>query len=207
MNVIYIYIFFIGYALGCLQFAYFIGKINGIDIREHGSKNAGTTNITRILGKKSGAIVLLFDVSKTIIAILIANYIYFGYISISYSSIYPTILAGFSVVLGHCFPFYLKFRGGKGIASTLGLIIMLDWRIAVISIIVSLIALIASRYIAVASLVGLLAFAISTAFFYPYLNIIIVAFLLVIVCIFLHRSNIKRILNKTEMQIFSKKIQ
>ncbi|MCR4923955.1 MAG: glycerol-3-phosphate 1-O-acyltransferase PlsY [Lachnospiraceae bacterium] len=111
----------IGYALGLIQTGYIIGRIKGVDIRQHGSKNAGTTNMLRTLGLKYAGMVLLGDVLKCGIAILIVNFMY--------KDIYPDMLpllkvyAATGTILGHNYPFYLKFKGGKGIAATAGLVI------------------------------------------------------------------------------------
>lgn len=111
----------IGYVFGLFQTAYIYGKIKGIDIREHGSGNAGTTNTLRVLGKKAGAIVLLCDILKTGLAMILVRALF--------RDKYPEMLqllaayAGLGAILGHNFPCYLKFKGGKGIACTAGLII------------------------------------------------------------------------------------
>ena len=111
----------IGYAFGLFQTAFIYGKINGIDIREHGSGNAGTTNALRVLGTKAGLIVFAGDVIKTVLAIVI-----FGLI---FKDSHPEevyllkLYAATGAILGHNFPFYLNFKGGKGIAATAGLIL------------------------------------------------------------------------------------
>ena len=110
----------IGYVFGLFQTAYFYGKMKGIDIRQHGSGNAGTTNTLRVLGTKAGLIVLLGDMIKCILAIVVVRLI-FGekYGEMNYLL---SMYAAEGAILGHDFPFYLKFKGGKGIASTAGLI-------------------------------------------------------------------------------------
>lgn len=114
----------IGYIFGLFQTGYIYGRIKGIDIREHGSGNAGTTNALRTLGTKAGVITFIGDCLKCILAVVAVRLIF----SQRYSSLMPllTVYTGLGVVLGHNFPFYLKFRGGKGIASTAGLILTLD---------------------------------------------------------------------------------
>lgn len=111
----------IGYVLGMFQTAFIYGKLHGIDIREHGSGNAGTTNTLRVLGTKAGLIVLAGDIIKCILAIVICGAI-FG--RTHPEELYLLRLyAAAGAILGHNFPFYLKFRGGKGIAATAGLIL------------------------------------------------------------------------------------
>lgn len=111
----------IGYVFGLFQTAFIYGKLHGIDIREHGSGNAGTTNSLRVLGTKAGLIVLLGDILKCILAIVICGAIF----DASHpDEIYLLKLyAAAGAILGHNFPFYLKFKGGKGIAATAGLIL------------------------------------------------------------------------------------
>ncbi len=111
----------IGYVFGLFQTAFIYGKLHGIDIREHGSGNAGTTNTLRVLGTKAGLIVLLGDIIKCILAIVICGAIF----DASHpDEIYLLKLyAAAGAILGHNFPFYLKFKGGKGIAATAGLIL------------------------------------------------------------------------------------
>lgn len=111
----------IGYAFGLFQTAYFYGKAHGIDIRSHGSGNAGTTNTLRVLGTKAGLIVFAGDVIKCILAV-VAVRLLFGK---NYGDIIYLLMlyAGTGAILGHNFPFYLNFKGGKGIAATAGLIL------------------------------------------------------------------------------------
>lgn len=115
----------IGYLFGMIQTAYILGKANGIDIREHGSGNAGTTNTLRVLGKKAGLIVLLGDLAKTILAV---NVIYFLFRESHADEVYMLKLyAALGAILGHNFPAYLKFKGGKGIAAMGGMILSFYW--------------------------------------------------------------------------------
>ena len=125
----------IGYACGLFQTAYIYGRMHGIDIRTVGSGNAGTTNALRVLGRKAGAIVFLGDVLKTVIAVLIVRLIF----GAAYAdSIYLLIFyAAAGVILGHNYPFYLGFKGGKGIAATAGMIIALGrWEFVLVGAVV-----------------------------------------------------------------------
>ena len=191
---------FIGYAVGCLQTAYFVGKIFGkIDIREHGSGNAGMTNVTRVMGAKAGIVVLFLDVAKAVAAIMLANYIFhgraYGMQGIEYL---PGLLTGLGVIFGHNFPFYLKFRGGKGIASTLGLALMFDLWVLAIAAGVGIAMLAAARYMSLASLVGLTAFAAAATIFLYDLPIIIVAWAIAALGFYTHRKNIVRLVKGEE---------
>ena len=143
---------FIGYIFGCFQTGYIYGKCHGIDIRQYGSGNAGTTNTLRVLGKKAGYITYLGDALKAIIAILLVKYLVYGQWLVPSLS-FQLLLAytGLGVALGHNYPFYLKFKGGKGIAVTSGVMLALDLRIGLIGIIGFLILFYATRYVSVGS--------------------------------------------------------
>ncbi len=201
----------IGYALGCIQSAYFVGRAVGhIDIREYGSGNAGFTNTTRVLGKKAGIIVFVLDVAKVIIAYIICSAIFDGAGSfMSGTSLLPGLYGGLGAVLGHNFPFYLGFRGGKGIACTLGLMLLANWQTALITYLIGFIVFIAKRYISLSSL--------TMALLYPILMVIlkntfgfgaeeiILMFVLCVLAYIKHRTNIQRLLNGTENKFGSAK--
>lgn len=200
----------IGYAFGCLQSAYFIGKFVGhIDIREYGSGNAGFTNTTRVLGKKAGTIVFIFDLCKVFAAFYICSLIFNGKGSLlSGTSYLPGIYGGLGAVLGHNFPFYLGFRGGKGIACTLGLMLCVDWRVALVTYAIGFCIFMSNRYISVGSL--------SMALMYPVFALIVnnkfgygaeaiaLLFILCILAFIKHRTNIQRLLNGTERKFGGK---
>ncbi|MCL2575582.1 MAG: glycerol-3-phosphate 1-O-acyltransferase PlsY [Defluviitaleaceae bacterium] len=189
----------IGYPIGSLQFAYFVGKIIGkIDIREHGSGNAGTTNVYRVMGVKNGLIVLFFDLLKTMVPIIILHIVLYGqpWGLQSLETFEPTyyipgLLMGFGAVLGHCFPFYLKFRGGKGVACVIGMVIMFDPRVLVIVLTISAVIVITTRFISLASTTGFISLAAVTTYFYSdYTVIVIFIWLLAALGMFTHRKNI-----------------
>ena len=148
----------IGYVFGIFQTAFMYGKMHGIDIREHGSGNAGTTNALRVLGKKAGIIVLLGDVLKTVFAILVVRLIYRD----RGAEIMPilSLYAATGAILGHNFPFYLKFKGGKGIAATAGLIIAFDWRFFVVCLAVFVATFLITHYVSLGSLLVYLTFVV-----------------------------------------------
>ncbi|MBO4838793.1 MAG: glycerol-3-phosphate 1-O-acyltransferase PlsY [Lachnospiraceae bacterium] len=122
----------VGYCFGCIQTSFFYGKKQGLDIREHGSGNAGSTNALRVMGKKAGIIVFIGDMGKLILAVLLMLLLFK-----SRGPEYVLLIklyTGLGVVLGHDFPFYMDFKGGKGVASTAALIILLDWRMAIVGL-------------------------------------------------------------------------
>lgn len=114
----------IGYVFGLFQTAFFLGKLHGIDIREHGSGNSGTTNALRVLGTKAGLLVFAGDALKCILAVLL--------VKLLFGAKYPEIIhllglyTGAGAILGHNYPFYMNFKGGKGIAATAGMVIAFD---------------------------------------------------------------------------------
>lgn len=192
-----IFALLIGYAFGLFQTAYIIGRLKGIDIRKHGSHNAGTTNANRVMGSKVGALVFICDILKTVLAFIIATLIFDeGTLFTSY--VLPGIYAGLGVVLGHNFPFYLKFRGGKGIACTLSLILMVDWRIAIITFSVGFILILLFRYISLASLIMILLGAVLIFVFGYHWEAAAVSFGLAVLGWGLHHENIKRLISGTE---------
>ena len=211
----------IGYLFGICQTAYVVGKMNGIDIREHGSGNAGTTNALRVLGKKAGAIVFAGDLFKAVAACVLARIIgtlFFPDI------LYPMILwTGLGVVVGHNFPFYMNFKGGKGIAATAGVILgLLDWRIICICLAAFLITVIITRYVSLGSLIVVTLFFASFLFLgihgdivnpalnAPYLGSeliesYVITFLFAGLAFYRHKANIERLLHGNENKLFDKK--
>ena len=140
----------IGYAFGLFQTSYIYGRTKGIDIREHGSGNAGTTNALRTLGKKAGAITLAGDCIKCILAVLTVRLIF----GASHPEMLKllTVYAAAGTILGHNFPLYLGFRGGKGIAATAGLIISFDWRITLVCAALFFLNLAVTHYVSLGSM-------------------------------------------------------
>ncbi len=194
--------FFVGYLIGCVQFAYIIGKMVGnIDIREHGSGNAGMTNVTRVLGAKAGILVFIFDILKGVIAFNLCNLIFGGNdLSILYG-----VYGGFGAIIGHDFPFYLKFKGGKGVATTLGFLLFVNPILAIITYLVGFIVAYISKYISLASLVMTLLFVILMFITKMPLEETFVMALVTILCYYQHRENIKRLIKGEERKFSFKK--
>ena len=204
---------FIGYAFGCLQFAYFIGKFAGnIDIREHGSGNAGMTNVTRTMGLKFGGAVFILDIMKAMAAFFVATLV-FGNVGDMFSGTAVFgIYAGLGAILGHNFPFFMKFRGGKGVSCTAGVIIAFDWRVALVLFVISLATLIITRYISVVSLTIAVAFPLVMVIYHFFFNFanyrletIMLAIIIGALCWIKHKDNIIRLVNGTERKVKSKK--
>ncbi|MFI3230977.1 MAG: glycerol-3-phosphate 1-O-acyltransferase PlsY [bacterium] len=195
----------IGYFIGCLQSAFLVGKlIYKIDIRDYGSGNAGTTNVTRTLGKKAGLFVFIFDVLKGVLAFYICyNLFYTPEQNNSYSLI-PATYAGFGTILGHDFPFFLKFKGGKGVATTLGIFLCVDYKIALLTFICGFIILLIKNYISLASLSMALLFPILLAINGFYLEIVVILLINAGLLYYLHRGNIERLIKGEERTFFKK---
>ena len=201
----------IGYFIGNIETGYIFGKLNKMDIRNDGSGNAGATNTLRVLGPKAGLIVFFGDFCKSLIPCLVVRYIFRDNVSLSY--VYMLYI-GLGVVLGHNFPFYLGFKGGKGVASTAGIIMALDYRIAFVCLAVFILIVAITRYVSLASIVVMIIFIgmshmlVKTSYGFTdgsspmefRLLIVIIGFL----SIFMHRANIKRLLSGTENKIGKK---
>lgn len=139
----------IGYLFGIFQTAYIYGKMNGIDIREYGSGNAGTTNALRVLGKKAGVIVLLGDVAKTVLAVVLVKVIF----ARAHGDMLPLLgmYAAAGAILGHNFPVQLGFRGGKGIACTAGLVLTLGPIVTILEAVTFLLTVGLTRHVSLGS--------------------------------------------------------
>lgn len=183
----------IGYLMGSLNTSIIISKWKGDDIRAHGSGNAGATNTLRVLGKKAAAIALGGDILKTVIAVLICFFVF--------GSIEAKAAAGAGAVLGHNFPLYFGFRGGKGIATSFIAVLMLDFRTALCALCVFIIVLALSRYVSLSSICAAVSVALFAAFFNGVGTIFWVCLAIGVLAIIRHRSNIKRLIGKTENKL------
>ena len=192
----------------CIAIAYLLGNISGgmifgkllfnKDIRDYGSKNAGTTNALRVFGIKAGILTFIVDVLKSLLACFI------GMKLLGLSGI---LLAGIFVVIGHNWPIFLNFKGGKGIASSFGFIMFLDYKIAIVAIIIFIIIVILTKYISLGSmLTTTLVLPISYIFFgYRNIYVLLTFLFLASLSIFRHNSNIIRLINGNENKIKIKK--
>lgn len=202
----------IGYLFGLIQTGYIYGKIKNIDIRKHGSGNAGTTNALRTLGWKAGVITFIGDCLKCVLAVTVVQFLF---IQDLHQNLYA-MYAGLGAVLGHNFPFYLKFKGGKGIASTAGLILAVNPIMFLIVAIVFISIVLITQYVSLASIVIMILFVIMVVVkgqsgmlllpngdLYEYYAIAIV---LALLAIWRHRANIKRLLTGTENKTDVRKI-
>ena len=209
----YIIIAIIAYAIGSVNFSVIISKkMSGFDVREKGSGNAGTTNVLRTVGKKAAALTLICDILKGVVSILIALLI--GVIAKnSANSAIIVEIAALAVVIGHTFPIFFGFRGGKGVATSLGVILLVNWKIGLICLIFALALMVLTRMVSLGSISAAVLFAVLTIFVRDsYIggiefdfSFIIFGILLATLVIFNHRSNLKRIINGTENKLSFKK--
>lgn len=201
-----IYCFIIGYFIGCIQSAYIVGKIFGkIDIREHGSGNAGMTNVTRILGAKAGIFVFVFDILKGLIAFNICCFIFGENEFFNPSNVLFGIYGGIGAIIGHDFPFYLKFKGGKGVATTLGFYLFINPIIAIITYVTGFITAFLTKYISLAALVMNLLFVILMPIFKMPLESVVLMIISASLCYYQHRENILRLIKGKERKFSFKK--
>lgn len=200
----YIVIGIIAYLIGSISFSVIISKkMAGFDVREKGSKNAGSTNVLRTVGKKAAVITLLCDVLKGVVAVLIA-YIVGKFVDNVDRAILVQV-AALCVVIGHTFPIFFKFKGGKGVATSLGIVLLLNWQIGLICLVFALVLMILTRMVSLGSISAAILFPVLTIFITEnYLvegNYIIFGILLAAFVVYNHRANVKRILTGTENKL------
>lgn len=204
----YIIVSIIAYLLGSISFSViFSKKIGGFDVRTKGSGNAGSTNVLRTVGKKAAALTLLCDCLKGVVAVLVA--VIAGNIAKSVDSALLVQLAGIFVVVGHSFPIFFKFKGGKGVATSLGVILIINWRIGLICLVFALLLMILTKFVSLGSVAAAILFPVLTIFIHSnYIvsgNYIIFGIILALFVIYNHRSNINRLLEGKENKLdFSK---
>lgn len=187
----------VGYLFGCFQTSIFIGRLfKRIDIREHGSQNAGASNTTVVLGLPYGLATAFFDILKSVIAVLVVKSLYPG------NALLP-VLAGIGAVMGHIFPVFFGFKGGKGVASLAGAVLALNIKAGLIVVVASAIAALVTDYVVAGSTTIYILFVAMLALGdFPRVAIGLSLGLLVIALV-KHRSNYKNILNKQELKIRS----
>lgn len=206
---VYIIIGIIAYAIGSINFSViFSRKFAGFDVREKGSGNAGSTNMLRSVGKKAAAITLICDILKGVVAILLA--IILGNIIKDIDKALLIQIAGILVVIGHTYPIFFEFRGGKGVATALGVLLMTNWQIGLICLVFAIVLMLLTKVVSMGSIAAAILFPVLTLFIST--NYIVegngyflYSVILAIIVTFNHRTNIKRILNGTENKLSLKK--
>lgn len=202
---VYFLVALIAYLIGSISFSViFTTKIAGFDVREKGSKNAGSTNVLRTAGKGIAALTLVCDILKGVVAVLVA--IGIGKLDNCEHIEYLVQIAGLMVVLGHTFPVFFKFKGGKGVATSLGIILLINWQIGLICLVFALVLIVLTRMVSLGSVAAAILFPVLTLFItenyivagdYRIFGILLGVF----VC-FNHRSNIGRLIKGSENRLF-----
>lgn len=187
----------IGYFIGCIQSAYIVGKFMNVDIREHGSGNLGSTNALRVLGKKAGGITFAGDILKSVLGFIICSLVFKE----------NSQLAGFygcvGVIIGHDFPFYLKFKGGKGIACMIGMMMCAGGIPAIITYAIGSIGLF-MKYVSVGSILFAAAIPFTLYWLDFSLEVVLVTACLSALAIYRHKANIKRLIAGNENKLGKK---
>lgn len=191
----------LAYLIGSLNTAILVSTVLGKDVRTQGSGNAGATNTLRVFGKGAAAIVLIGDGLKGILAVLIAKIAS----NLFSAGEVPVYIAGLCVVLGHNFPLYFGFRGGKGIMTSAAVIFMLDWRIGIAVLIFAIVIMAVSRYVSLGSCCAAVAFPIITAIAQDDIHFVCLASAMGALALFMHRANIVRLIKGTESKLSFRK--
>ncbi|MDN5203997.1 glycerol-3-phosphate 1-O-acyltransferase PlsY [Fulvivirgaceae bacterium BMA10] len=197
----------VAYLIGSIPTAIWFGRVYyGIDVREHGSGNPGATNTFRVLGKKAGTIVMLIDIVKGLSATSLATLLMILNVLPEHNLVTFKLIFGVTAVLGHIFPVFLSFKGGKGVATLLGMMLSIHYEVALICVGIFLVILIFSKYVSLGSILGTLAFP-TLLLFVPRFKtsepiLVIFGFCLFIVVLWTHHKNIKRIVDGEENKTY-----
>ena len=200
----YIIVAVIAYLLGSISFSVIISKkMSGFDVREKGSVNAGSTNVLRTVGKKAAILTLICDILKGVVAVLIATLV--GKIWKELDGALLVQLAGIFVIIGHTFPIFFKFKGGKGVATSLGVLLITNWQIGLICLVFALVLMVLTQMVSVGSIGAAILYPVLTLFISQNYIVpgtyIISSIIIAILVVFNHRSNVKRLLSGTENRI------
>ncbi|MYL46338.1 glycerol-3-phosphate acyltransferase [Virgibacillus halodenitrificans] len=193
---------FIGYFFGCLHGSQIVSKLKKVDIKNSGVKNSGASNTTILLGWKYGVLVAIIDIFKATLAILLMLFILNEYGITGERQTLLIYLTAFFVVVGHNYPITMKFSGGKGTASVVGVLLAIDWKIALIGIGILLIFTFATDYLVIGVLFMYLSFLTTTFIFFG-LEPTMIVILLTLLSIMKHMENYKRIIRKEETKLSS----
>ena len=211
---IYFIMAIIAYCIGSINFSVIISKkVAGFDVREKGSGNAGSTNMLRSVGKGAALLTLICDVLKGVVAIVIS--IIIGNLVEDSNKELLLQIAGVAVVLGHTFPVFFGFKGGKGVATSLGILLMSNWQIGLICLVFALVLMALTRIVSLGSCAAAVLFPVLTLFINEHYTVLtgeksgnvyfIYSLILASIVLYNHRSNIKRLLNGTENKLSFKK--
>ena len=198
-----LFLIVIAYLLGSIPSAVWIGKaFYNKDVRQFGSGNAGATNVFRVLGKKAGIPVLIIDILKGFFAVQLPYLSDYQCDSVEFVNL--RIVLGIMALVGHIFPVFASFRGGKGIATLVGVVIAIHPNGAIVAIVTFLIVFLLFNYVSLASILSAIAFPISVIVVYKCIipSVIIFSILIAIVVLITHKKNIKRLIARKESKIY-----
>ena len=203
----------LSYLLGSLNFGVILSNtVKKEDVRDSGSGNAGTTNMMRTYGKTLGLLTIAGDILKVMVAIWIAFKIMDVEelkTTLDNASDYPQVVlksfAGLFAVLGHIFPCFFKFKGGKGVATSGGMVIIIDWRIALILLVIFALTILITKYVSLGSILMAVFYPVFIGIFYKDIILVLIATVFTIIVVVAHRENVKRLINHTENKIGHKK--
>ena len=208
--IIYIIVAIIAYLIGSITFSIIISKkMAGFDVREKGSGNAGATNMLRSVGKKAAALTLLGDALKGVVAVLFSVIV--GLIAKNSDKALLVQIAGIAVVIGHTFPIFIGFKGGKGVATSLGVLLMTNWKIGLICLVFAIVLMALTKMVSVGSVGAAILYPVLVLFIGTNFTVsegsgyLVFSILLAVLVAFNHRENIKRILEGKENKISFKK--
>ena len=195
------------YVLGSIPNALWVGKVfKGIDVREHGSKNTGSTNAARVLGAKLGILTLVLDIGKGSIPVILALIMRADLIeNVANISNIDVILIGVSAIIGHSFSIFMKFKGGKAVATTVGVFIVLVPKALLLAAVVFFAVFLLTRYASLSSMIGAVSLPIFIYLLYGNIPYTVFGGIIAILIIIRHKSNIERLINGTETKFEPKK--
>ena len=188
----YFAVILVGYLLGSSNLAYWLSRVRHVDMTTKGTKNLGASNAAVLLGWRAGVAVAVHDIGKAVIAVLLAKLL-FPMLP------YAPAAAGVAAVLGHIFPFYLKFRGGKGLASFLGLTLGLNWKLALAVCVILVVVTLVTDYIVLGTVCVTVSMPIGLFLMTGSLIMVMVVCVASAVILYKHRENYVRIWNRTEI--------
>lgn len=196
----YVGILLLAYLIGSSSMSFYISKFKKINLKEKGSKNLGASNTLAVIGKKAAAAVLVHDVLKSFFAILAVRFLF----DIPYNEVHWLLAAvGVAAVVGHIFPFYLRFKGGKGFATYIGLIFGLDWRLFLAVVFLIFVVAFITDYIVAGTFSTIAAGPVYYALIQPNLWVALIVTAGSLVILWKHRENIQNLKNDNEMKIRS----
>ena len=202
--VYYVLLIIVGYFCGCIESGYLVGKLCGMDIRDYGSGNSGTTNVLRVLGKTRALLTFLGDALKSFVPVLIVKFVLCPAVPDLNAELIQ-LVTGFAAVMGHDYPVFLKFKGGKGIATTAAAMMAFDWRIGLCCFIKIVTFTAVTKYVSLASILLSAGIVVEILIFHPgRWDLFEICVLYALLAIYRHRANIGRLLSGTESKIGQK---